>query len=255
MMRHLPRFSRVVLAGAFAAALVLLVAGCGNEAATSGAAGESAAASSGKRFDLSLDGDACNFVTAETLAATFGMPAEEIEHYGSGSMCMYNWRGDERTLDVTIHLTSVADTAAEAARTFNNATRGISGAELDRAMAAVAEQARKSGDLDEAGAAAADALVGETGKAMADGSGGLQFRDVEGLGDQARVLVGNGDVHVLHGNLYFNIGAYSGPQMPPPSEYTAEALLEASRAWQASIVPEREEAGIALAHAVIATLE
>lgn len=254
MMRHLPRFSRVVLVGASAAALVLLVAGCGNEAATSGAAGGSTAAS-GKRFELSLDGDACNFVTAGTLASTFGMPAEEIEQYGSSSMCMYNWKGDERTLDVTIHLTSVADTAAEAARTFNNATRGISGAELDRAMAAVADQARKSGDLDEAGAAAADALVGETGKAMADGSGGLQFRDVDGLGDQARVLVDNGDVHVLHGNLYFNIGAYSGPQMPPPSEYTAEAVMKASKAWQASIVPEREEAGIALAHAVIATLE
>lgn len=247
---------RAALAGASAAALALLLAACGSGDTTSaGSAGASADAAAGKRFDLSLDGDACNFVTPGTLAATFGMPADEIQQHGSRSMCIYSWKGDDRIMDVTIHLTSVADSAAEAAGTFNNATRGLSGAELDRAMAAIGEQARSSSDLSDAGRAAADALVGETGKTVADESGGLRFRDVEGLGDQARILLGNGDVHVLHGNLYFSIGAYSGPQMPPPPEYSAEALLKASRAWQKSIVPEREEAGIALAHAVIAALE
>src|SRR3546814_20501525 len=86
----------------------------------------------------------------------------------------------------------------------------MSGADVDRAMAGVKEKAASEGKLDTAGKKAADAIVGS-----ASGSAGIQFEDVEGVGDEARfaLTVGAGDLHVRAGNLYFTASAYSGPGM------------------------------------------
>ncbi len=237
------------------AALVLTLGGCGGGATgDAGHVADSAVASQEKLF--TLEDGACGLVTVATLATTFDVPADRIRQGGSSNICTYSWQADGQTLDVSVHLYRAADSAAKAAERFESSTRGLSGAELDSAMKAVGEEARRQGGLDtQAREAAAGALLGETAGAMAGGSGGLQFRDVDGIADQARILAGNGDVHVRHGNLYFSVGAYHGPQMPPPAQYTPEALLEASRAWQKSIVPEREQAGIALARAAVASLQ
>src|SRR3546814_7794802 len=74
----------------------------------------------------------------------------------------------------------------------------MSGADLDRIKANIKEKA--AAELNARGEKAADAIMGKT-----SGSAGIQFEDVEGVGDEARfaLTVGAGDLHVRVGNLYF----------------------------------------------------
>src|SRR3546814_4203262 len=87
----------------------------------------------------------------------------------------------------------------------------MSGADLDRIKANIKEKA--AAELNARGEKAADAIMGKT-----SGSAGIQFEDVEGVGDEARfaLTVGAGDLHVRVGNLYFTTAAYSGATMPMP---------------------------------------
>src|SRR3546814_3252473 len=89
----------------------------------------------------------------------------------------------------------------------------MSGADLDRIKANIKEKA--AAELNARGEKAADAIMGKT-----SGSAGIQFEDVEGVGDEARfaLTVGAGDLHVRVGNLYFTTAAYSGRS----AEHTSE---------------------------------
>src|SRR3546814_10108766 len=66
------------------------------------------------------------------------------------------------------------------------------------------------------------------------GSAGIQFEDVEGVGDEARfaLTVGAGDLHVRVGNLYFTTAAYSGATMPMPERLTGSSMLAANKKWR-----------------------
>lgn len=229
---------RVFFPAASAAALALMLVGCGGDGAA--------------KFDSSLRDAPCEVVTAETVAGVFGLPVEEIEQHSAMGMCTYNWKGDGQVLDATIHVTRVSESAAAAAEYFGRATAGLSGAELDAAMNSVREQARKQAG--EAGGTT-DAILGAAGEASSSGSRGIQFRDVPGIGDQARMQVGKGDLNILYGNLFFSVSAYHGAPMSFADGFPgASGLVAASNAWMAEVLPQREEQSIELARAALATL-
>src|SRR3546814_3666931 len=112
----------------------------------------------------------------------------------------------------------------------------MSGADLDRIKANIKEKA--AAELNARGEKAADAIMGKT-----SGSAGIQFEDVEGVGDEARfaLTVGAGDLHVRVGNLYFTTAAYSGATMPMPERLTGSSMLAANKKWRHDTMPQRTE--------------
>ncbi|MEN1929959.1 hypothetical protein WCE37_13330 [Luteimonas sp. MJ250] len=237
------------------ATLALLLAGCGGDGAAvagsagAGAGGTGASTSAPARFDPSLRDSPCSVVTVDTVASVFGLPAGEIEQHESSGMCLYNWKGAGMVMDATIHVTQVADDAAAAAQHFANVTRGMSSDELGKAMDGISEQARASAGPD---SAAAGALLAGAADATRSASRGIEFSDVDGIGDQARMLVGRGDLRVLVDNLHFSVTAHHGERMTAPPDLTQ--LVAASRAWHQTTLAEREEQTIALARAAVAAL-
>lgn len=236
-----------------ASALVLLPAfgACGGAAADADAEPTTSAAAGEARFAESLEDEPCAVVTKETVAAVFDIPAGEITA-DSGMFCTYEWEGGGRTVDVTVHINSVAEDAERAASRFASATRGMSGADLDRAVDDIKQRAAESGELKGDGAReAAGAVTASVGSDR-----GIQFEDVEGVGDEARLAltVGAGDLWVRVGNLIFTVSAYSGPEMPMPDELSPGAIMSASKEWQKETMPQRKEAAVKLAKAAIAAL-
>lgn len=168
------------------------------------------------------------------------------------SACVYQWENDTRRLDVRVQVAGIDEDAGRATSNFRSVTRGLSGTDLDRAMAGIKEQAANDGGLDTVGKReAADAVVDSS-----SGSAGIQFEDVDGVGDEARLAlsVGAGDLHVRAGNLYFVASAYSGPEMQMPTGMTAGSILAADRQWRRETMPQRRQAAIKLAEAIVQTL-
>ncbi|MEN1958338.1 hypothetical protein [Luteimonas changyuni] len=252
--RSRPRSVRSsLIPAASTATLALLLAGCGGdgaaEAGRADAGGTGVSTSAPARFDASLSDSPCSVVTVDTVATVFGLPVGEIEQHESAGICLYNWKGDGMVMDATVHVARVAEDAAAAAQHFANVTRGMSGDELGKAMDGISEQARASAGPD---SAAAGALLAGAADATRSASRGIEFSDVDGVGDQARMLVGRGDLRVLVDNLHFSVTAHHGERMAAPPDLTK--LVAASRAWHQTTLAEREEQTIALARAAVAAL-
>lgn len=205
--------------------------------------------------DAAIKKNPCELAPAEMVAGLFDVPVVDLEHESSmSSACAYSWKNDDETarLDVKVKVSDVGEDAERTASNFRSVTRGMSGADVDRAMAGVKEKAASEGKLDTAGKRkAADALVGS-----ASGSAGIQFEDVAGVGDEARfaLTVGAGDLHVRARNLYFVASAYSGPGMEMPERLTGASIMAADKQWRQDTMPQRREAAIKLAQAVVQSL-
>lgn len=148
----------------------------------------------------------CEVVTRDMVSTAFALDAEAIEQSSMSSLCAYRWESGGELLDVTVHVSAVAADAAQARALFETATSG------------------------------------EGAKRPAAGSKG-HFEDIDGLGDQARIDTGNGDVHVRSDRVYFTLNAYHGPAMPPvtPSPTAVSAVDARARWWQATL-PQRRQA-------------
>lgn len=79
------------------------------------------------------------------------------------------------------------------------------------------------------------------------------FQDVAGLGDQARIDTGNGDMHVRDGGLYFTLNAYYGPAMPKPAPVVPAPLsaMDARAAWWQSTIPQRRQTAMRLVRVAV----
>lgn len=66
--------------------------------------------------------------------------------------------------------------------------------------------------------------------------------------------MGAGDLHVRAGNLYFAASAYSGPGMEMPERLTGASIMAADKQWRQDTMPQRREAAIKLAQAVVQSL-
>jgi hypothetical protein len=227
----------------------------GKNAATANAAPgkESGAA----RFDKELRKRACELLTPKMVASTFGVPEAEIKQIKMGG-CRYSWKSDDQILEAAITSISVQRSAAESSTRFKNATKGMSPAEVSAAMAGINAEASKSGKLDTAAKQDAAAAMG-AGMMGEVGGGGIQFRDVAGVGDEARVNINDGTVWFRVDNMMAAVEAYHGPKMPR-STSTGDpvgmlaAIQGQAAAWQKSTLPKREQQSLALAKVVVKAL-
>lgn len=254
-MSHAVSTPRIASYAVLALVPALLLAGCGGagEAEGSPQAPPVSEVADSAQVDAAIEETPCELAPAEMVAGIFGVPATELERQSSmSSSCVYAWEGDTTQLDVAVDVAGVHEDAESAARRFRSVTAGMSGAELDRVMDGMKDELASQGKLDSDGERlAADAVV-----ANSSDSAGIRFEDVEGVGDEARMAltVGAGDLHVRAGNLNFTVSAYSGPTMPMPEELTYASMMSANKAWQQDTLPQRKQAAVKLAKAIVASL-
>src|SRR3546814_3947898 len=140
----------------------LLLAACGGngDSATSSQSSPASQAASDRpvtdsvHVDAAIEKNPCELAPAEMVAGLFGVPAADLERESSmSSACVYSWENDDETerLDVKVKVSDVDESADGAASNFRSVTRGMSGADVDRAMAGVKEKAASEGKLDTAG--------------------------------------------------------------------------------------------------------
>lgn len=222
-----------------------LLSACGSQDAGEGAAGQRASQSTVK-VAKAMEDDPCALLPRQRVADQFAIPVEAVKQIAVSTNCQYDWRDKSAGLraEVSVNISRITDDAATAASYFDSATRSMSGQEVSDAMDKVSAEARKRG-LDNAQTASVAGAVG--GK-------GIQFEDMEGLGDKARFQPATGAVHVLLGNLYYEIAAYHGPDMPMPETVDAQSIKAASAQWLRDTMPQRKEAAEQLARVVIASL-
>lgn len=242
---------------ALACASALFVMGCGNpaegDATDRGSQPKAAAVTSSATVKESLMETPCALAPTETVAATFNVPAAEIERSELSSMCEYRWKDDARSVSVTLYIQRIAEDARGAASYFNDVTRGMSGADVAGAFDEIAAQVGKDKDaLDTPEKPKAAEMLVDSGKSGS--SQGIQFEDVAGLADQARFNVGTGELNVRQGNLVFSLNAYAGDEMTMPDEFSAAALQQASKDWIRNTVPQRRQAATKLAEEIIRQL-
>ncbi len=249
---------RAVSSAVLAVLPALLLAACGgasDSTAPSQSLPESqAGVADSAQVDAAIEDTPCALVTPEMVATVFDVPAVDLEqsHSRAMSSCTYTREGDGGGLEATVSVERVYEDAESAASGFRSITAGMSGAKLDHSMAGIQKSAREEGDLDATGKrGAADTIIDNSGN-----SGGIQFEDVEEVGDEARLAltVGAGKLYVRAGNLNFTVAAYSGPDMRMPAKLTPDAIMDADEQWRRETMPQRKQAAVKLARAVIASL-
>ncbi len=170
----------------------------------------------------------------------------DIEQIAVSTTCQYDWKkkSDGLRANVSINIARIADDAADAARYFDLATRSMNAEEVSDAMDKVSAEARARGQDNALTAGVTGAIGGK----------GIMFEDLSGIGDKARFQSAAGRVHVLLGNLYYEVTAYHGAEMPMPDSINMEAIRDAAAQWEKDTMPQRKEAAEQLAKAVIANL-
>lgn len=205
--------------------------------------------------DAAVEKTPCDLLTADMVARVFDVPAAELEQSQQmSSRCNYSRDDGDERLDVSFDVAGVFDDAKAASKRFRSVTKGLSGEEMQRAMAGIkADVADKLEDKPAGTRQAAEAVVESSSKGRSDG---IRFEDVDGVGDEARLAltVGAGDLYVRAGNMNFTVAAYSGPAMPRPDKLTASSIMAADKQWRSETLPQRKEAAIKLANAVVESL-
>lgn len=243
---------------------VLFVAACDKES-PEGAAAEAEATSEAAsaaveeveeaaRYDKEMRKRACEILTPKMVAGAFDVPAGDLEQTRAMG-CIYNWERDEETLQVRFGSIRVHKNTGVAKTWFENATRGMTAEETRKAMAEITEKARDDERIDtESKKKTADNVGGMLGE-----MGGVTFADVDGVGDEARENVDDGELWVRLGNMTFIVNAYKGPKQPPlefkmekgkMKEYMRE-VQKANRQWTRKTLDERQAASRKVARMVI----
>lgn len=221
----------------------------------------------------SLQEEPCELLTAAMVSETFGVPEEELDQTDAGvagmqefASCNYDWDSDGTTLEATVHTVRVFESSERALDYLMDTTEGMSEEEAAAARERVQARAEEEGELSEE-----EAEVIE--QAAEGASRKREFRDVEGVGDRARVATKstaiattNADLRVVADNLYFEISAYHGPKAPEPDiaglsteqltdpEAMKEIYMENNRKWMRETYERRVEQMKELARAVVSGL-
>src|SRR3546814_9814587 len=146
-----PRSASYVMLARVPALLLVACGGNGDSATSSQSSPTSQAASDrpvtdSMHVDAAIENNPCELAPAEMVADLFGVPAADLEREPSmSSACVYSWENDDETerLDVKVKVSDVDENAEGAASNFRSVTRGMSGADVDRAMAGVKEKAAR----------------------------------------------------------------------------------------------------------------
>lgn len=209
-----------------------------------------AVSSSVALFDKEMDKKGCELLTAEMVSKTFDVPADSLRQMKIMG-CRYDWNNETETVETGISMIQVHKTEASAKSWFETATRNKTAEEMAAEMKQVSEQMDQSEQLD-------SDLKKSTAKgllALVD-SDAVQFEDVAGVGNEARVS-GDGTVYVRQNNLTFMVSAYKGPVAPPMDmqgvdlKQMVNLAKEHSKQWATQTAPQRKKDGALLARAIV----
>jgi hypothetical protein len=202
------------------------------------------------RFDASLEEDTCELVTKKMVATVLSVPEGELEQDGGRrTPCSYDWEGDDTKLHVELVRAEVFDTETLAAGHFLKMTPNMSSEEVAEAMKGIRKTAETAGQLNSKNKKMAAKKLGE---GMAEG--GFEFKDVEGVGDEARYEVTTNELHVRVDNLYFMLAAYKGPTMELPDKISGASMKKAANDFHKETRPQRLEASKKVAQAAVESL-
>lgn len=221
--------------------VLLAMAACDSDA---GSGTETAKASSGAKVAVTVQDDPCSLLTPQTVSKTFSVPVDDISQMTVSTTCGYDWETKSDRMDVMFNVSKADKDAAKVGEFFKLATRNMSQQEVADAYQKISAEAAARGQKTDT-----------TERVVAAGSArDIRFEDVAGLGDQARFDLRTGRMHVLYGNLYFDVAAYHGPKMPTPAAFDMETIGKASETWTQETMAERKAAAETIARAVIAGL-
>lgn len=214
-----------------------------------GLSGGGAALAGSATFATSLGDHPCEIVTASMVATALNVPVADLEQkHLMTSRCSYEMEEGGKFLKVGVSL-KVYETDEDAAEDFRAATRSMSADEISEGMKLITAQADKDGASDSgARKEAADSI----------GAGllrnGIQFEDVDGVADQARLETSDGTLHLQQGNLRIKLRAFYGPAMPIPDKITQETMTKALTGWQQNTMDLRRAQAMDLAELALAPL-
>lgn len=197
-------------------------------------------------FDTSIQDRPCEALTAQMVADVLDVGADRLEQSQPlDALCSYEMEEDGDTLQVEVTL-DARESVDAAAAYFSAATRSMSREELEEAMKTLQDMsAEDESDGQE------EVTDGIASGLMQDG---IQFEDVEGVGDEARFEPSNGSLHLRKGNLLIDLSAFHGPKMPLPDKITSDTIMKAMNAWLQDTMDTRKKQAVALAGAVLADL-
>lgn len=238
------RLNRMALPAVLA---LTLMSGCGsqNEDAATGT-GTSARASATKVQQAAAK-DPCSLLSPAVVADLFSVPVAEVKRIAVASTCQYDWKAGSDRLQAALTVQHVGQNAAEAISRFDSGTRSLSAGEVSDAFSRIDAELEKRGQK----SAGTDAVSGAMG---AGGGRAITFEDFSGVGDRARFNPGQGELHVVYGNLYFSVSAYHGPKMSMPGGASLQDLPAITADWQRETTPQRKAAAEKVAKAVLANL-
>jgi hypothetical protein len=207
------------------------------------------------KYDKEMRKKACEILTADMVAKALEVPAGELKQVKVMG-CNYSWDKDGQVAEARFGSIRVHDTTEKAERWFGNATKGMTAEDVEKTMAKVAEKAKEDErvDTDE------KKKMVEGFAKMAAKSGPIEFEDIDGIGDQARMNKADGDIWVRKGNLTFIVAAYKGKEMEMPEmdpknmKGFAAKAREADKAHKKATMPARKESARKIAEQVLSKL-
>ena len=210
--------------------------------------------------EISLSPDAppaaCTLLPAAIAASTLDVPEAELRQVQTNG-CAYSKTSTEEEASVSLTGVLVAATPEAASTRFAGLTKSMTRKEVAEiaANAAAAEKAEAAGETE--GPAADDRKAEAVKSRPMD----IQFEDVAGIGDEARLNMATGTLTVRAGNLLFSVTAYKGARMTPPKTKAgsdvakvAEATRKARAKYVADTMDTRKDLAAKTAEAIIAGL-
>lgn len=230
--------------------LVLGLAACGDSG--NGDAESASALSDEARFDGDIRKNGCMLLTAKLVSAVFDVPADKLRQMKIMG-CRYDWGHEKEVVEAGISVILAHKSEESAARWFGNATKSRTAEEMKAEMDKVTKRIDAKAKLDTKAKSMAKGILG------AVGSKAVNFEDIAGVGEEARVN-DEGNVYVRVDNLTFIVSAYKGAKAPPPDlkgidlKQMAVVAKESAYQWASETVPQRKKDGTRLARAIVAGL-
>jgi hypothetical protein len=221
-----------------------------SNAGATGADESAVESAEGDLFEESFVDKPCDLLTPKMVANTFGVPEDEIKQRESRRSCKYDWQDDSRRLEAFLTQIRLFETEKEAADRFDKATTSMTGKEVAQAMGHAVEDAKKKEEIDSKDKEkAADHLAD-----VVTPEGGINFEDIEGIGDQARANTTAGSIVIRVDNLNFEVSAYHGASMKKPEKTDLESIKKAIKQWEKDSLPDKKRAAKKLAPVVVENL-
>lgn len=195
----------------------------------------------------SMSMNACELITKAMVAETFDLPPAQISsssYYG----CEYSLEtvGD-KTLSVNTFIVAAFPDEATAEAAFLRSTRNMSSEEISAGLEKAKANVEDRGGLD----AKDKKMFNRLAKAASGMS--INYADVEGIGEYARINTDTGELHVLANNIYFVVSAYYGQPMSLEALQSG-SIIEVTKNWTQQTLPQRKKAAKTLAKAAIAEM-